>query len=106
LNFRDNRTAGTCEKLAAAYLTGAARIITFDMNGGEAEARDVTAFLLTHNLSFKAQAAVQAIDELTQDEMALASFRCGLEAAEAWLARKCVPDEYSLFRAVADNAFP
>lgn len=105
VNFRHGALGGACEKLAAAYLTGAARAITFKMDGGEEEALDVTAFLLTHNLSFKTQAALQALNELTRDENTLASFRAGLEAAESWMSQKFVPEKFSLYRAIADNAF-
>lgn len=106
VSLRDQSFGGRYEWLAAAYLTGAAQGITIEMGGQEPEARDVTAFLLTHNLSFKTQAAIKQSESggTTQDKRELAAFQSGLAAAETWVTKNTVPHQHSLYNTLQSYA--
>ncbi|WP_097461440.1 hypothetical protein [Mangrovitalea sediminis] len=94
-----------CRQLAAMYMIGAAKGIILNMQGNDQDARDVAAFLMTHNLHFDRLDIEDALNAVTRDESTLNSYRCGLEGAETWLARRFVPDSISLYEAVSSNAF-
>ena len=94
-----------CRQLAAMYMIGAAKGIILNMQGNDRDARDVAAFLMTHNLHFDRLDIEEALNAVTRDESTLNSYRCGLEGAETWLARRFVPDSISLYEAVSSNAF-
>lgn len=94
-----------CRLLGAIYLIGAAKSITLDMGGSEANAKDVAAFLIVHNLHMDRLDIEHAQLSVTRDETTLAAFRCGLEGGSNWLKHHFVPDEVSLFEAVTSSAF-
>ena len=94
-----------CRMLAAIYMVGAAKEVVFKMSGNESDARDVAAFLITHNLHFDTLDIEDAFERVAQDETTLNSYRRGIEAASAWLQRHFVPDDLSLYEAVSSNAF-
>ncbi len=93
-----------CRLLAGIYLIGAAKSITLDMGGTDANARDVAAFLVTHKLHMDRLDIEHTQLSVTRDELTLASYRCGLEGGSNWLKHHFVPDELSLFEAVTANA--
>ncbi|MDX5299902.1 MAG: hypothetical protein LPK85_13260, partial [Gammaproteobacteria bacterium] len=84
---------------------GAARGISHALHADERCAQDVSAFLITHNLGSVGRHTEQLLRQLGRDESMLIGYRCGLEAAESWMARKYVPDALSLYALMSEEAF-
>lgn len=100
-----NTSSQGCVDIAAAYLIGAAQVITFQLDGDEQNALDVAAFLLTHNLHMDAMDIQDALQQAAYGDATMASFNKGKEAAAIWIVKKFVPDALSLYNTVSTAAF-
>lgn len=104
LALKETQSEG-CKALAAAYLCGAAAGIGCDNGADQNDLEDVVAFLLSHNLQMDVMDVNERMENLTRADDQLLAYRCGVEGSEAWLERKYVPDELSLYQAVTSNTF-
>jgi len=100
-----NRERETIQVIAGAYLAGAADAITASQGGGDPDADDLAAFLLSHNLQMDSYDVQDIQARVLKEEVCIQTFQEGREAAGVWLEKKFVPDELSLFEAVSGYAF-